>query len=404
MIRGINYIDNTHYECGMIEDTYTNIYIYDKTIGTVLPAPNELKSSPYIRFSQSCGWYVFTTQWKSEIALSVKCRHIYPYQKINRVYGAADHLKTFTKSVNNYLKQLPSPKLAFEQLCPFTFGLEYETSTGVIPEEECFMKGLIPLRDGSITGNEYTTTVLNGNKGLQLIHEQINILNQYTEFNKDCAVHIHFGKYPLQPNAILILNNLCAILTDQLLTVTPAYTFYTHRYKANGKDYCKPLDWYNSFEQMYKDLTSMTYYGDLHQPHPADPNKQAKWNIHTRYKMCNFINLLCYNGGKTVEFRFLKPTKNEHLLYFWLYMLNAIMLFALKNQHLSPKEFYCKYSSICLTDIINAVYPVDIALSMNKAIQDLSIIRQNQRNNGDNCGEQIHFENNFKLSTNLINL
>ena len=53
MIRGINYIDNHHYECGMIVDTYTNIYIYDAVSGIILPAPYTFKSSPYIQFAQS---------------------------------------------------------------------------------------------------------------------------------------------------------------------------------------------------------------------------------------------------------------------------------------------------------------------------------------------------------------
>ena len=402
MIRGINYIDSIHYECGMIEDRFDNIYVCDINSMLVFPAPKDLKDSPYIKFSFVYGMYTLLDQCSNIADYTVKRQHTYPYQNIKRLYGAASHLNLFTKSSNAYLKGKKIPHVALSDYCPFTFGIEYETATGVIPEDDCFNTGLIPLRDGSITGNEYTTTILEGDKGLYLIDKHISLLNQYTDFNRDCSIHIHFGNYPLNKNAILTLNNLCSCLTGQLLTILPEYAFSTHNYKANGKDYCTPLRVYETFEQMYTNLTNMTFFGDFHQPHPNDPDKSAKWNIHSRYKMCNFINLLCYNGGKTVEFRFLKPTQNKHVLYFWLYMLNAIMLYAIKYQHLSTREMLDIFPNLSLQDITNDVYPIEIARDLNLAIVELNIIKRNQYNCGDKCGELIHFQNNFKLSTNLI--
>ena len=154
---------------------------------------------------------------------------------------------------------------------------------------------------------------------------------------------------------------------------------------------------------MYQSLTTMPFLGDFHQPHPADPDKKAKWNIPTRYLMCNFINLLCYNGGKTIEFRFLKQTKNKHVLYFWLYILNALLLFAIQMQHLSTKEMDLIFSNITLPNIISQVYPKDVEVALDQAIRDMKIIRIMQLNNGDKCGEFTHFENDFKLSKILIN-
>lgn len=403
LIRGINYIDHKHYECGLINDDYTNIYIYDYQTGETLPALNSLKSSPFITFSVKEGVYIIKAQAHSLKAHEIKGQHVYPYQKIQRFYGAANNLNIFTKTVNTYLKQQKIPKTTFANLCPFTFGIEYETSIGVLPEEECFEKGLIPLRDGSITGNEYTSTILSGNRGIFLINEHFKLLNKFTDFNRDCSMHIHFGNFPLDKNAILALNNLCAELTHQLSKLLPVYAFHTGKYKNNGKDYCKPLMWYNSFEEMYTSLTTMPFLGDFHQPHPYDLDKKAKWNIPTRYHMCNFINLLCYNGGKTVEFRFLKPTKNKHVLYFWLYILNALMLFAIKHKDLSFKAMYKVFSMQSLSTILQDVYPINVATDLILAIEDMKILRITQTNNGDKCGEFSHFENNFKLSKLLIN-
>lgn len=403
LIRGITYIDHQHYECDMIKDDYTNIYIYDEQTGTTLPALNSLKTSPYITFSLRYGVYIIKAQSLSLKSHYVKCQHIYPYQNIQRFYGATNNLKIFTKTVNAYLKQQKIPKTTFANLCPFTFGIEYETSIGVLPEEECFEKGLIPLKDGSITGNEYTSTVLSGNTGIFLINEHFKLLNKYTDFNRDCSMHVHFGNFPLDKNAILALNNLCAELTNNLSALLPIYAFHTCRYKNNGKDYCKPLVWYNSFEEMYTNLTTMPFLGDFHQPHPNDPNNNAKWNIPTRYHMCNFINLLCYNGGKTVEFRFLKPTKNKHVLYFWLYILNALMLFALKYKDLTAKMMYSVFSTCSLQTILTDVYPANVVADLKIAIEDMKLLRATQSNNGDKCGEFSHFEDNFKLSKLLIN-
>lgn len=404
MIRGINYIDETHYECGMIQDSLSNIYVCDMNTGTILPALNKLKTSKFLKFSFEYGCYIIIAQSNPEfIHHDIKQQHVYPYQKIARHYGAENNLKLFTKTVRDYLKTTSIPKTVFGTLCPFTYGIEYETSIGVIPEEECFEKGLIPLRDGSITGNEYTTTILEKHSGVYLIDKHFELLNKYTDFNRDCSLHIHFGNFPLDKSAILSLNNLCACMVERLMTLLPTYAFQTHRYKANGKDYCRPLQFFNTFEDMYKQLTTMSYLGDFHQPHPADPDKKAKWNIPTRYQMCNFINLLCYNGGKTIEFRFLKPTKNKHILYFWLYLLNAFMLFAIKYKHLTVEQMNVLYSSLSLQKIISNVYPDDVATELEKAIKELKIIRAIQCNNGDKCGEFTHFENDFKLSKTLIN-
>lgn len=403
MIRGINYIDNSHYECDLIQDNYTNIYIYDLQTLQILPALNTLKTSPHVVFSVRDGMYVLKNQLNNNFVYNIKRKHIYPYQRILRCYGADTHLNIFSKTTNTYLKTQKIKNQIFSSLCPFTFGIEYETSIGAIPEEECFEKGLIPLRDGSITGNEYTTPVLSGDKGLFLINQQINLLNQYTDFNRDCALHIHFGGFPLDKNAILALNNLCTILVSDLLDITPAYTFATRHYKANGKDYCKPLDWYSSFEEMFLHLTNMPFLGDFYQPHPNDLEKKAKWNIPTRYHMCNFINLLCYNSNKTIEFRFLKPTKNSHVLYFWLYILNAIMLYAIKYKNLPIKQMRQLFGLTTVKTIIADVYPADVANALTQAVNDMFVLRTTQRNNGDNCGEFTHFENNFKLSKLLIN-
>lgn len=400
-MRGIININENYYECGTIKDSPKNIYIYDSKLRSTLPALPELKLSPYVVFDNFLGVYTLTYATTNH-DINVFNTHLYPYTTIERLYGAQNHLAIFNDTLKQSYKSVKIPKYRLAKYLPYSFGIEYETSMGAIPEEECYAKGLIPLRDGSITGIEYSTTVLQNNFGCHMVKEQMDVLNKYTYFNKECALHIHFGNFPVDSQAILAINNLCSFLPNLCYAITPRASFHTSRYKANQKDYCSPLQWFNNFQDLYKAYVNIPFFGDLYQPHPADIDKKAKWNIRSRYKSCNLINMLCYDKAKTIEFRFLRPTRNVHIIYFWLYTLNAILQFAEMTKNLTINQMYDLYSSIDLTSIYTQVYPDDIVKSLNIAIQDLSTIRTNQTNNNDICGADIIFEENFKLLDNLI--
>ena len=62
----------------------------------------------------------------------------------------------------------------------------------------------------------------------------------------------------------------------------PALTFNSARYKDNGKDYCKKLALYDSFEDMYLHLVGRQFFGSFTQAHPDDKERKRKWNIPTR--------------------------------------------------------------------------------------------------------------------------
>ena len=113
----------------------------------------------------------------------------------------------------------------------YTFGLEFETSMGYIPEDICFRDGLIPLRDGSISGLEYSTVVLNGNDGLSLLKQELESLKEYTAFNKECSLHIHLGGFPLDPNAIIRAQTLCRLLEKDISQLVPSLTFRSSEYE-----------------------------------------------------------------------------------------------------------------------------------------------------------------------------
>jgi len=97
----------------------------------------------------------------------------YPYS-FSKKYEAIENFKIFeNKQTVCEHKEFPISKYF-----KYTFGLEYETSVGIIPEDICFRDGLIPLRDGSISGNEYSTVVMAGNDGFNLLHQQLKTLRK----------------------------------------------------------------------------------------------------------------------------------------------------------------------------------------------------------------------------------
>lgn len=300
----------------------------------------------------------------------------FPYF-FKRDYAAESNLKLFT---GREVVEKGEPH-KYANLLKYTFGLEFETSAGYIPQEECFRNGLIPLRDGSISGLEYATIVMNSKNGPGLISQQVESLRKRTVVNKECSLHMHLGDFPVNGSAILRLWNLLYDLQDELgAAFLPTLAFNTEDWKKSKKSYCKKLESkFTSIEALYK-WASMgeSYYGSLTQPHPSDPEKTSKWNIKTRYYWINIIGMLFYKTAKTVEFRILAPTFNYNKIMGWLYVFNAILQYA-EN----PKN----NGNPGLHNIMYAIYPKEFANNIGNFLNDCSLLRNAQMQAGDYYGE-----------------
>ena len=304
----------------------------------------------------------------------------FPYV-IEKHYEAVENFSIFKNKQS--IKDNKTHYLLSDYL-KYTFGIEFETSQGYIPENLCFRDGLIPLRDGSINAPEYSTIILNGNKGISLLHQQIETLKEYTNFNKDCSLHMHFGNYPINPNALFNLYLVCKNLQDELESILPRLTFYSNEYKDNGKNYCKKLQTYDSFEMMYEKLVGRNFFGDLYQAHPNDIEHKRKWNVQTRYFWCNFINAICYNVNKTIEFRFLRPTYNFKKIILWLYIFNAILEYS--------EKYFSKKEEITLHNILCKCYPKKLRDELLIGIERIKYVSINQHHNGDYIGAEVWIE------------
>lgn len=350
----------------------------------------------YLLFSKSKGCYFVAHQLNAaqrRFHSLIKGNGDFPYS-FARMYEAADNFKIFK---DKQVVEKPTHFLLSEYM-PYTFGLEFETSMGYIPEERCYKDGLIPLRDGSITGLEYSTVVLQGDQGLSLLfNQQLADLEEYTEFNKECSLHVHMGSFPITPKHVFAVYVICKRLEPWLANNLAHDTFKTSRYKASGKDYCNLLPPMESFRQLYEWLTGTPFFGSLTQAHPCDIAKNAKWKIHQRYLWLNLINMVCYTGPKTIEFRFLRPTFNKRIIMMWLWVFNAILLAAeyLANgvtdeQNLNLATFVESQRIRGMEDLLKMAYPESIAEAVLEELDLYTTGVQNQHTNGDYCGRDTY--------------
>ena len=275
-------------------------------------------------------------------------------------YSSSKHMDMFTRVKRN-VQDLPFKtninKSDLEQFGPYSFGLEFETSMGKISQADCFSYGLIPLRDGSIKGIEYTTIPMSGEEGFKLLINQIKLLQNSAEFDRDCSLHVHLGGFPVDSRQIWALYKLLVIIEPKIAEIMPKYAFKTSMFKSKGKDYCLPLRKFGSFEDYYCYCSGdrMRFDGNLKYPHPLDQEDRAKWNIHARYVWANLINMLFKPTGKTVEFRVHAPTFNIQKIINWLFICSGILQYAIKNK---ASLLSCRMTTttITLEDLIVDVY------------------------------------------------
>jgi len=74
----------------------------------------------------------------------------------------------------------------------YTYGFESETSKGELLPSVRLKYGFVKLYDGSITGNEYVSGIMDW-RNLPLLEEFYNILKKTHLTNGDCSNHIHLG-------------------------------------------------------------------------------------------------------------------------------------------------------------------------------------------------------------------
>lgn len=241
-----------------------------------------------------------------------------------------------------------------------TFGLEFETVAGYLPERITNKLGLIPLRDGSIPGLEYVTVPLKEAKGLQTVIDITKELEKRTKYDYKCSLHLHLGNIPRTSEFILAFFKITLHLQNELFTLFPIYKKYNLGIK--NKNYSKPYPIFKLLNKIDPVITSenitknfnvlmdyflnkdpgyfsQNYKNDLNNVdyHPDDKSGNQKWNIRNRYYFHNFIPLI-FGNKQTIEFRIHTPTYDVNKIFMFLLINSCLVNFTKYHQNMILKN------------------------------------------------------------------
>lgn len=134
----------------------------------------------------------------------------------------------------------------------YTFGVEIETATGFLPEYLSEEMNLSCMRDGSITGGEYVTGVLTGDKGFEHLQFICNELAKRCTVDKRTGLHVHIGGFDRDNSFIVYTYKLGMIIQDELFNLLPK--------SRRSNNYCRKMD---NLGLKTLNRTSETYKFDL---------------------------------------------------------------------------------------------------------------------------------------------
>jgi hypothetical protein len=305
------------------------------------------------------------------------------YRDLSLNYHANSDNSSYVKILGThtqYLEQLTpndnSLRLA-EMLNNLSWGIEFETSNGTIPTPIISNLGLVPLRDGSVSGFEYTTVPLSGAKGLTIMKDICTELTNRCCINLACSLHIHLGNIPRERKHALAFIKLGYLIQDDVFNMVPSYKKdprnRVEELANKEKDYCKKLPSfkffntsintsdsdvvYNKFQEVFKFLNQTSNNGDSIQSvesgvYSFDSRRNpidAKWNQYGRYYWLSIFPYVFNNSG-TVEMRLHQPTLNFHKTVNWLLINAAIINYVIYNtDKILQKDF-----KITLNDIVGS--------------------------------------------------
>ena len=329
---------------------------------------------------------LLANRFKMISAPSIEYKNSLPYDSKGII---KQNLKNYNENYNpeistNIKKYAP----LLEKL---TFGLEFETIKGTIPKRILEEYGLIPLRDGSITGIEYVTVPMSGEKGLQCTNDILSVLKERTLYDdKSCSLHLHLGGVPRTKEFITAFFKVGMSVQDEMFSMFPLYKKYN--YGIKNKNYTAPLPTFSilsqldpvinsenindNFNVIYKYLSmgesfsNFNYNLDNVKHHPLDPNGNQKWLIKSRYNIYNLIPLM-FGNKQTIEFRIHTPTYEVNKIIPFILMNSLLVNFTIKHQEAILKnEITLDY--INLNDIIISQTNNHTDIGLNK-IQDVLI-------------------------------
>lgn len=297
-----------------------------------------------------------------------------------RLYGADDNIM-FDKAWSGYQTK-PKVAVAGEnvpkvnivpELFDYSFGVEFETSSGSLHSTMLEDSFLVPVRDGSIDGYEYISVPMQNE--LDTLKTQCHYLSRQCNVDKKTSTHIHLGNLPRTKEFALSFYILMYRFQNEINAMFPPLKKLLRSLDDHGnkeaKDYCKFLPELNlmygrhyidrngeidqdELDEGYRDLWTFWNDGEApsenHNPQNRIHRKAhlAKWNYVNRYSIVNMNNYF-FTNSRTIEFRYHEGTVNFGKISNWILLNVAFVKFA--ENH--AKEILSSNTKITFKDILS---------------------------------------------------
>lgn len=281
----------------------------------------------------------------------------------------------------------------------YTFGVELETSSGRLNEEDVEGLNLMCEFDGSlrdtpdqrkedVLGGEYVTGVLKGDAGMFQLQKVCNKLAEKCTINSKCGVHVHVGGIKFTKENLVYMYMLGELVQDEAYAMLP-----TSRRK---NAYCRKLKSLGmSLENLSKVNTSLGYeilideyfnkiFKEVSHGKSPDKNTNKKFNhpmgskcgydkATQRYCWLNFVTCMFNTKGSpeamTLEFRSHSATLNYSKVKNWVKICMAFVSFVENNKASIKRGYWLDKDKteypINLSTIVKAVYPKTHKLLIN---------------------------------------
>lgn len=285
------------------------------------------------------------------------------------------YLKRKLESDNNFKTYMLNKPVLYKAMQgkKYTYGVEIETSSGLIParfNNELFFSavhdGSLRDEEGNVYGAEYVTDVLYGDLGLLQLRKLTNELSKRCEINHRCGVHVHIGDINFTKENIILMYHLYQRLEHTLFAMLPV--------SRRGNEYCRSLDkltfditklqgaerdfWIEYYYNQIVLLLSQGYDCSKDVNKKKDHPKGFKCNYdHSSHRYCwvNFIPAI-FNTRKnsvyTIEFRSHSATTSYTKIKNWLFICMGLV--DIVENH--KAELY-KNFDMTLSELIEIVYP-----------------------------------------------
>lgn len=282
-------------------------------------------------------------------------------------YNIEDNQEEFIEKVKLY-HELPMKISAKatrygKMLGATTFGCEFETATGYVPDHIQNQTGTIICRDGSIDNAEFVTVPMKNAKGLITLANLCKQLCKRTTVDIRCSFHVHLGTLPDDRLFLVALYALCLRIQDDVFTMFPYYKIEWKSFKK--KNYCQKLrklgigklktdtkeeyetyvndGYYRLFKWLNEGLDPDDDFNRRNHVHA----RGYKWERAGRYYWVNFMNMF-FSDRKTMEFRIHHATTNSYKVINWIFICNAIVKYAERN----TKSILADGSAITLEEVL----------------------------------------------------